>query len=99
MEYLSRILTVPNGHEHFKFHPRCKDLKLNHLCFADDLMLFCKGLKLNQLFIWLGSLILFNLRLLETFTYLLVGCRLNAWVFYSHLNVSRLLTGMLLWKK
>lgn len=26
----------------FKFHPRCKSTKLHHLCFADDLMLFCK---------------------------------------------------------
>lgn len=43
MEYLSRLLTVVGESELFKFHPRCKGLKLNHLCFADDLMLFCKG--------------------------------------------------------
>ncbi|GKG34775.1 hypothetical protein Tco_0437471, partial [Tanacetum coccineum] len=24
-------------------HWKCKDLKLTHLCFADDLMLFCHG--------------------------------------------------------
>lgn len=28
---------------HFQFHPRCKDLRLTHLCFADDLILCCKG--------------------------------------------------------
>ncbi|GKE26316.1 putative reverse transcriptase domain-containing protein, partial [Tanacetum coccineum] len=28
---------------HFKYHWQCKDLKLTHLCFADDLMLFCHG--------------------------------------------------------
>ncbi|XP_057544052.1 uncharacterized protein LOC130823450 [Amaranthus tricolor] len=27
----------------FAFHPRCKTIKLTHLCFADDLMIFCKG--------------------------------------------------------
>ncbi|GJU35720.1 RNA-directed DNA polymerase, eukaryota, reverse transcriptase zinc-binding domain protein, partial [Tanacetum coccineum] len=28
---------------YFKYHWQCKDLKLTHLCFADDLMLFCHG--------------------------------------------------------
>ncbi|XP_056685815.1 uncharacterized protein [Spinacia oleracea] len=27
----------------FQYHPRCKELKLTHLCFADDLILCCKG--------------------------------------------------------
>ncbi|KAL7586020.1 hypothetical protein Lser_V15G46368 [Lactuca serriola] len=27
----------------FKYHWRCKKLKLTHLCFADDLMIFCHG--------------------------------------------------------
>ncbi|XP_071700523.1 uncharacterized protein [Rutidosis leptorrhynchoides] len=31
----------------FKFHPGCKRQKLTHLCFADDLILFCKS-KLNS---------------------------------------------------
>ncbi|CAH1434531.1 unnamed protein product [Lactuca virosa] len=29
----------------FKYHWRCKKLKLTHLCFADDLMIFCHGNK------------------------------------------------------
>ncbi|XP_049406353.1 uncharacterized protein LOC125870027 [Solanum stenotomum] len=37
-----------NGGSHgffadFKYHPMCKKLKLTHLIFADDLMIFCKG--------------------------------------------------------
>ncbi|XP_057526473.1 uncharacterized protein LOC130805706 [Amaranthus tricolor] len=40
MEYLSRILMEAGGNQQFRFHLRCKGLKLNHLCFADDLMLF-----------------------------------------------------------
>lgn len=27
----------------FSYHPRCDALKLTHLCFADDLLMFCKG--------------------------------------------------------
>ncbi|XP_074313968.1 uncharacterized protein LOC141649171 [Silene latifolia] len=27
----------------FRFHPLCQRIKLNHLCFADDLVMFCKG--------------------------------------------------------
>ena len=43
MEYLSGTLAAAGGSERFKFHPGCKNFKLNHLCFADDLMLFCRG--------------------------------------------------------
>ncbi|KAL9230937.1 hypothetical protein vseg_006225 [Gypsophila vaccaria] len=43
MEYLSRILHLVGDSEDFRFHPKCKALKLNHLCFADDLVMFCTG--------------------------------------------------------
>ena len=39
MEYLSRSLKSGT----FGFHPQCKVIKLTHLCFADDLMIFRKG--------------------------------------------------------
>ncbi|XP_074266666.1 uncharacterized protein LOC141589945 [Silene latifolia] len=43
MEYLSRILTHVTATLPFKFHPLCSHLKLSHLMFADDLLLFSKG--------------------------------------------------------
>ena len=41
MEYLSRLLKSVKGL--YGLHPRCKTIKFSHLCFADDLMVFCKG--------------------------------------------------------
>ena len=43
MEYLSRLLKAAGDHANFKFYPRCNRLKLNHLCFADNFMIFCRG--------------------------------------------------------
>ncbi|XP_050222262.1 uncharacterized protein LOC126672354 [Mercurialis annua] len=43
MDYLSRYLSSIGSRRPFKFHKGCRVLKLNHLCFADDLFLFCHG--------------------------------------------------------
>ncbi|XP_070025730.1 uncharacterized protein [Nicotiana sylvestris] len=43
MEYLSRTLSIISRLPDFRFHPMCKEIKLTHLIFADDLMIFCKG--------------------------------------------------------
>ena len=43
MKYLSRLLQCASNDPSFKYHPRCKVIKLNHHCFADDLMFFSKG--------------------------------------------------------
>lgn len=29
--------------DEFKYHPKCEKLNLTHLCFADDLLMFCHG--------------------------------------------------------
>lgn len=43
MEYLTRILNKVADMRDFGYHTKCRGLKLNHLCFVDDILLFCKG--------------------------------------------------------
>uniref|UniRef100_A0A803NFP5 Reverse transcriptase domain-containing protein n=1 Tax=Cannabis sativa TaxID=3483 RepID=A0A803NFP5_CANSA len=43
MEYLSRRFQLAAKDKRFRYHPLCKKLKLTNLCFADDLVIFCKG--------------------------------------------------------
>lgn len=43
MEYLSRLLKSLQHMKTFKFHPRCAKVKLVHLSFVDNLLLFCRG--------------------------------------------------------
>lgn len=42
MEVFSRILAKASSNGRFSHHPRCTKLDLTHLCFADDLLLFCQ---------------------------------------------------------
>lgn len=42
MEYFSKLLKNLHSVQNFRFHAHCKELKLAHLCFADDIMLFCR---------------------------------------------------------
>ncbi|XP_062106076.1 uncharacterized protein LOC133817538 [Humulus lupulus] len=43
MEYLTRLLLQTSNQKGFGFHPLCKHVNLVNLCFADDLVIFCKG--------------------------------------------------------
>ncbi|CAH9111778.1 unnamed protein product [Cuscuta europaea] len=43
LEYLSRLLHNRTNTTAFKFHPKCGKLKITHVAYADDLMLFSKG--------------------------------------------------------
>lgn len=43
MEYLSRILKEVSRYQGFNFYQGCRLLKMCHMTFADDLILFCGG--------------------------------------------------------
>ncbi|XP_019223364.1 PREDICTED: uncharacterized protein LOC109205143 [Nicotiana attenuata] len=43
IECLSRTLRTISRLPDFRFHPMCKGIKLTHLIFVDELMIFCKG--------------------------------------------------------
>lgn len=43
LEYFSRLLRHVTRRVTFTFHPRCDALKVSHLTYADDLMLFSRG--------------------------------------------------------
>ncbi|XP_020256483.1 uncharacterized protein LOC109833285 [Asparagus officinalis] len=43
MEYLSRSLNILKNDSQFRYHPKCGKMKLTHLIFADDLLLFGRG--------------------------------------------------------
>ncbi|XP_062086109.1 uncharacterized protein LOC133792209 [Humulus lupulus] len=43
MGYFTRLLFQASLNKNFRYHPKCKNLKIVNLCFADDLVIFCKG--------------------------------------------------------
>lgn len=43
MEYFSRLMKWITTQEGFKFHPKCRSMGMNHLCFLDDMLMCCKG--------------------------------------------------------
>lgn len=43
MEYLHRCLAGLHQNIDFRYHLRCKRLRLLHLCFADNFLLFTRG--------------------------------------------------------
>ncbi|XP_039004224.1 uncharacterized protein LOC120131265 [Hibiscus syriacus] len=43
MKILSKILNIAAAKGIFGYHPKCKNIALTHLSFADNLLIFCKG--------------------------------------------------------
>ncbi|XP_062074934.1 uncharacterized protein LOC133778939 [Humulus lupulus] len=43
MEYCTQLLCQASMGKGFRYHSKCKPLKIVNLCFADDLVIFCKG--------------------------------------------------------
>lgn len=45
MNVLSKLLDAAAFKGEIGYHPKCKNIDLTHLCFADDLMIFADGTK------------------------------------------------------
>lgn len=43
MEVLSRMLRKAGAEKVFNSHPKCRKANINHVCFADDLLIFVRG--------------------------------------------------------
>lgn len=43
IEVLCRLLDSASSKKIFCYHPKCSRVKLTHLAFADDLLIFTKG--------------------------------------------------------
>ena len=43
MEAFSRSLGMAAHQQGFQFHPKCQEVNITHLCFADDIFLFSGG--------------------------------------------------------
>ncbi|CAH2936087.1 MAG: hypothetical protein CPSOU_6785 [uncultured Paraburkholderia sp.] len=43
MEYFTRLMKRYTADHPFNYHPRCGNLKITHLSYADDLMIFTRG--------------------------------------------------------
>lgn len=58
MEYLSRVLHKMSALDMFYFHPKCKAMRLTHMCFVNDLILCWKG-EHASIYLLLGAFKLF----------------------------------------
>lgn len=45
MNVLSKMIDEAAEKRLIGYHPRCKNISVAHLCFADDLMVFADGTK------------------------------------------------------
>ena len=59
MEYFTRIMKKISVMKGYKYHPLCRRIGLNHLCFADDILIFSKG-DIHTIILNLAGLMLFT---------------------------------------
>ena len=59
MEALSRSLSAAACSQEFQYHPKCEEIRLTHLSFADDIFLFSGGTN-SSVQIMMGELVKFE---------------------------------------
>ena len=59
MEALSRSLSAAACNQEFQYHPKCEEIRLTHLSFADDIFLFSGGTN-SSVQIMMGELVKFE---------------------------------------
>ena len=59
MEALSRSLSAAAHSQEFQFHPKCEEIRLTHLSFADDIFHFSRGTKASVQ-VMMGELVKFE---------------------------------------
>ena len=79
MEAFSRSLSVAANRQEFQFHPKCGEINLTHLCFADDMFLFAGGTRYSV------QVIMDELNRFERFSRLQVNKQKSA-IFLTEVN-------------
>ena len=79
MEAFSRSLSVAANRQEFQFHPKCGEINLTHLCFANDMFLFSGGTNSNV------QVIMDELNRFESFSGLQVN-KLKSTIFLAEVN-------------
>ena len=59
MEALSRSVSAAAHSQEFQFHPKCEEIRLTHLSFADDIFLFSRETKASVQ-VMMGELVKFE---------------------------------------
>ncbi|KAL2904494.1 hypothetical protein RDABS01_003204 [Bienertia sinuspersici] len=59
IKYFTRVMKKVSLLPGYRFHPLCRQLQLNHLCFADDILMFSRG-DINTVTMNLAGLELFS---------------------------------------
>ena len=84
MEAFSRSLSVAAHRQEFQFHPKCEEVNLTHLCFADDIFLFAGGMSSSV------QVIMDELNRFENFSMLQVNKQKSS-IFLAGVNESRMI--------